>query len=257
MIIGATLKKIFMATAAVAIVVGAFLVYALAGLGARPVLFAEPPSFVKKYATTLQYSNAYPLDASKTVGKQLDETESVKITTDFLKEEALVRKVFFEDESPGLILPLFAHPDRTQRVKIASAFSAVNVKFTHDEESGFPEKRRQFWLDVKEHIPNIKNALFEALAASAKEGSKSTIPYTLAWMPGQDHETVEFFAWSAKHHPDQWVRRFSVYFVVEFGENEELASSLLQDRTHDPDYGVRREVLDLRIKRLTGQNQQS
>ena len=71
-------------------------------------------------------------------------------------------------------------------------------------------------------------------------------------MPGQGRETLELFAWAAKHHPDWWVRRFSVYFVVKFGQHEELAGPLLQNRTHDPDYRVRKQVLDLRFKRFTG-----
>ena len=132
------------------------------------------------------------------------------------------------------------------------AFSAVNVKFSHNEETGFAEKRRQFWLDVEEHLPDIQNALSEALITSAEEGTANYIPYTLAWMPGQGRETVELLSWAAKHHPYWWVRRFSVYFVVEFGQNQELANQLLQNRTHDPEYRVRKEVLDLRIKRFTG-----
>ena len=67
-------------------------------------------------------------------------------------------------------------------------------------------------------------------------------------MPGQNRKTVEVIAWSAKHHPDPWVRRFSVYFVVEFGGHEDLAAPLLQDRAHYPAYTVRKEVLIHRIK---------
>ena len=151
-----------------------------------------------------------------------------------------------------MLLRLFAHPEKAQRVKVASAFAAVNIRFSHNEETGFAEKRRQFWLDVEQHLPDIQNALAEALIASAKEGKNSYIPYTLAWMPGQGRETVELLAWSAKHHPDPWVRRFSVYFVVRNGGDEKIAGPLLQDRSHDPDYRVRKEVLERRFIRFIG-----
>ena len=134
---------------------------------------------------------------------------------------------------------------------MASAFAAVNTEFTHNEESGFPEKREQFWVDVEEHLPDIQNALSEALITSAEEGTANLIPYTLAWMPGQNLETVELLAWAAKHHPDWWVRRFSVYFVVKFGGDEELDDQLLRNRTHDPDCRVRKQVLDLRFRGFT------
>jgi len=147
---------------------------------------------------------------------------------------------------------LFAHPEKAQRVKIATAFAAVNAKFSHNEETGFSKKRRKLWVDAKDNLPDMQNALYEALIASAEQGKTNQIPYTLAWMPGQGHETVELLAWAAKHHPDPWVRNFSVYFVVKFGGDEELAAPLLQNRTHDPDYGVRKRVLDLRISRFTG-----
>jgi hypothetical protein len=92
----------------------------------------------------------------------VEESEPVKLTTDFANEKALLHKVFFEGESPDTFLRLIAHPEKAHRVKIASALAAINIEFTHDEESGFPEKRRQFWVDVKEHLPNIINALCAA-----------------------------------------------------------------------------------------------
>jgi len=55
-------------------------------------------------------------------------------------------------------------------VNVASAFANVNIEYTHDEESSFPEKRNQFGIDAKEHFPEIQNALSEALIASAEEG---------------------------------------------------------------------------------------
>ena len=182
----------------------------------------------------------------------MDTFESAKMTEDLSKQKALVRNVIFDGESPAQILGLFNHPEKTQRVKIASALAAVNIKFTHDEESGFAEKRKQFWLDVAADLPNIQNALYEALIMSAEEGTRSRIPYTLAWMPGQANETIEVLAWAAKHHPDPWVRKLSVFFVAEFGQNEQLIDSLLQNRTHDPDYKVRKEVLNQRMNRFTG-----
>ena len=225
-------------------VVAVFLVHALAGLSARPVVFADPPAFVERYAAEMDHSD--PSSLPKV-------SESAKPTTDFSKEEELVFKVIMDGESLDELLRLFAHPEKAQRVKVAMAFAAVNIKFTHDEESGFPEKRNQFWVDAEEHFPNIQNALSEALIASAEEGTTSRIPYTLAWLPGQGRETVELFAWSAKHHPDPRVRRSSVYYVVKLGGHEDLAAPLLRNRTHDPDYSVRKEVLDLRFRRFTGE----
>ncbi len=240
-------KKIIIAIAAIASVVALFLVYALAGLNSSPVQFGEPPAFVEQYAREIQHSEQSVLAAGTVGNAHTSQPALRELTTDYAKEEELVRKVFFEGGSLDPFLSLFTHPDKAQRVKIALAFSAVNVEFTHNEESGFPDKRRQFWVDAAEAIPDIRNALFEALIASAKEGTANYIPYTVAWMPGQGEETVEIFAWSAKHHSNWWIRRFSLYFVVEFGGDEMLANTLLSSRTHDPDYRVRREVLDLRI----------
>lgn len=250
--ISSTLKNVIIATAVVAMLVVGFLVYALAGLSARPVVFADPPALVERYAAEMDHSDPSSLpNKPEADGGHVDESESAKLTTNFSNEEALVHKVIFDGESLDVLLQLFAHPEKAQRVKVASAFAAVNSEFTHDEESGFAEKREQFWIDVEEHLPNIQNALSEALIASAEEGTKNYIPYTLAWMPGQDHDAVEVLAWAAKHHPDPWVRRFSVFFVVQYGQDEELAVALLRDRTHDPVYKVRKEVLDQRVRRFT------
>lgn len=226
-----------------------------ADLNLSPVIFAAPPTFVVQYAAEMDHSKPpFPLKKAKTNRKHDDGSETVKMTTNFENEKALLHKVFFDGELPDSFLQLIAHPEKKQRVKMALALSAINIEFTHDEESGFAEKRRLFWTDVKEHLGNIQNALYEALIASAEEGTSNRIPYTLAWMPGQAHETVELLAWAAKHHPDPWVRRFSVFFVVEFGKNEALTIALLQNRIHDPDYIVRRlvrkEVLNQRIKGL-------
>lgn len=236
-------KLLIIATTIVAMVVGGFFVHALAGLGARPVVFAEPPAFVEQYAAAMDHSDP------STPRKEL---ESANLTTIFPDEEALVHKVIFDGESPDLLLRLFAHPEKAQRVRMAAALAAVNAEFTHNEESGFPEKRTQFWIDVEDHLPNIQNALFEALITSAEEGTTNKIPYTLAWMPGQDHKTIEVLAWAANHHPDSWARRFSVFFVIQHGGNETLAAPLLQNGHQDPSYTVRKEVLRQRWLRFTG-----
>jgi len=247
------IKKLFIAVAVVAMVVAGFLVHALAGLSASPVVFDDPPAFVERYAAEMDHSEPSPLPReTESDRRHVEESGPAKLTTEFSNEVALVHKVILEGESPEVLLQLFAHAEKAQRVKMALAFADVNSKLTHDEESGFAKKRGQFWLDVEEHLPDIQNALFEALIASAEEGTTNYIPYTLAWMPGQGRETIEVLAWAAKHHPDPWVRRFSVFFVVEYGQNEELASQLLQSRTHDPDYGVRKEVLQQRFRRITG-----
>tara|TARA_R110000737_G_scaffold119539_3_gene151924 strand:+ start:5381 stop:6142 length:762 start_codon:yes stop_codon:yes gene_type:complete len=247
------IKNLVVTTTVVTMIVVAFLVYALAGLNARPVVFAEPPAFVERYAAEMDHSEPWFQSTRAEIGAgQLATSEFAKLTADLSIEEALVFNVILDGKSFDVLLRLFAHPEKAQRVKVASAFAAVNIRFSHNEETGFAEKRRQFWLDVEQHLPDIQNALAEALIASAKEGKNSYIPYTLAWMPGQGRETVELLAWSAKHHPDPWVRRFSVYFVVRNGGDEKIAGPLLQDRSHDPDYRVRKEVLERRFIRFIG-----
>lgn len=230
--------------------IGTFLIYSLAGLNAKHIVFAPPPTFVLHYGAALselaQVSNNSKPTMQNT-GAQIE-----KITANFETEKALVLAVFFDNKSPESLFQLFAHGDITQRVKIASAFSAVNIEFTHDEESGFPEKREQFWKTAEIHLPNIQNALFEALITSAEEHTTNHIPYTLAWMPGQGKQTIEILAWAAKHHPDWWVRRFSVFFVTDFGQNKTLVNAVLRSQTHDPDYRVRKKVLDLRVKHWFG-----
>lgn len=249
-----TVKKALIATTIIIVAIGAFLIHALAGLSAHPIVFAEPPAFVEQYAAKIGYSKLSSLpEKHEASGEQADESGSAKLTENFSYEEGLIHNVFFNDESSDLLLQLFAHQEKAQRVKIASAFAAVNVEFAHNEESGFPEKREQFWTDAGKHIPDIQNALFEALITSAEEGTMNYIPYTLAWMPGQGRETIALLAWAAEHHPHWWVRRFSVFFVVEYGQDEELAASLVKRRTHDPDYRVRKEALGLRFRRFTGE----
>lgn len=249
-----TFKNLLIAVGVVAIVVVVFLVHALAGLSARPIVFADPPAFVERYAAEMDHSDPSSQPTEPEIGGgQVATSEFAELTKDFSKEEALVFKVIMEGEMLDELLRLFAHPEKAQRVKIASAFAAVNIKFTHDEESGFPEKRNQFWVDEEEHFPDIQNALSEALITSAEEGTASRIPYTLAWLPGQNRETIELFAWAAKHHPDPRVRRSSVYYVVKLGGHEELAGPLLQNLSRDPDYSVRKEALDLRFRRFTGE----
>ncbi len=246
-----TFKKLMISTLVVVLVIAVFLVYALAGLGSRPVVFEDPPLFVEQYAAEMHLSQAADLHMhADTVSEDHNDSKNLQLSKDFSEEEALVHSVFFNGESSNEILQLFAHPEKAQRVKIALAFSKVNTEFTHNEESGFPEKRRQFWLDIEKHIPDIQNALYEALITSAEENTKNYIPYTLAWMPGQGVETVELLAWAARHHPDWWIRRFSVMFVVEYGHDEEIGGLLLSDRTHDPDFRVRKEVLEQRIRRF-------
>ena len=247
-------KKLIIATAVLAMVVFVFLVYALAGLSANPVVFADPPTFVERYVAEMDHSDPSSQPTEPEIGGgQVATSEFAKLTADLSVEEALVFKVILDGESSDVLVRLFAHPEKAQRVKVASAFAAVNAKIYHNEETGFAEKRKQYWIDVEQHLHDIQNALSEALIASAKEGTTNQIPYSLAWMPGQGHETVELFAWAAKHHPAPWVRNFSVYFVVKFGGDEELAGPLLQNGTHDPDYGVRKRVLDLQYERFTGQ----
>ena len=251
-------KKLIIATAVVAVLSAVFLVHALAGLSARPVVFAEPPAFVERYAAEMDHSDPSSIPNEAEIGgghldaSSLATSKFAKLTADLSNEEALVFNVILDGESSDVLVRLFAHPEKAQRVKVAAAFAVVNAKFSHNEETGFAEKRKQFWIDVEQHLPDIQNALSEALITSAEEGTTNQIPYSLAWMPGQGHETVELFAWAAKHHPAPWVRNFSVYFVVKFGGDEELAGPLLQKLTHDPDYGVRKRVLELRIGRFTG-----
>ena len=250
-----TFKKLIIATAVVVMVVAAFLVHALAGLSARPVVFADPPAFVERYAAEMDHSDPSSLPKEfETDGGHVDEYESTKVTTDFSNEEALVLDLVLDGESPDVLLRLFTHPEKAQRVKVAMAFAALNVRLNHDEESDFSEKKDQFFVDVEEHFPQIQNAFFEALIMSAEEGTTTYIPYTLAWwMPGQEQKNVEVLAWAAKHHPDPWVRRFAVFFVIEYGGDEELVGTLLQNGTHDSAYRVRKEVLDQRIRRLIGE----
>lgn len=247
MTIRISVKKLAIVVAFVITLVAAFFINVLAGLSSHPIVYAEPPAFVERYAAKMEHSVRGH--------EQSGNIKKTGLSTNFSKEEALMHSVFFEDEPVNELLRLFTHPEKAQRVKMAAAFSAVNVEFSHNEESGFPDKRREFWNneEVLEHESDIQNALFEALITSAEEGTSSKIPYTLAWwMPTQYEEKIEVMDWAAKHHPDPWVRRFCVFFVVEYGRNEEIAVALLKSRKDDPDYRIRKEVLDQRFRRFTG-----
>jgi len=218
------------------------------------LVFAEPPAFVKRYAAAMSHSDlSSQLMESEIGGGQLATSKFAKLTADLSAEEALVFNVMMDGESSDILMQLFAHPEKAQREKIASAFAAVNVKFTHNEETGFAVKKRKFWMDAKDKLPDMQNALSEALITSAEQGKTTRIPYTLAWMPGQGRETVELFVWAARHHPDPWVRLSSVYYVVKLGGNEDIAAPLLRYLTDDPVYRIRKEALDLRFRRFTGE----
>ena len=162
-------KHLIIAMVVVAMVVMAFFVQALAGLNARPVVFSDPPAFVERYAIeTHQFLPSSSVKAPESDGEDGDVAILGKLTSEFAEEKALMHKVFFDGESADVLLSRFAHPQKAKRVKMASAFSAVNVEFTHDEASGFPKVRDQFWLDVEKQVPHIQNALFEALITSAE-----------------------------------------------------------------------------------------
>ena len=51
------IKKLFVAASVVTMGVVVFLVYSLAGLSALPVVFADPPAFVERYAAEMEYSD--------------------------------------------------------------------------------------------------------------------------------------------------------------------------------------------------------
>jgi hypothetical protein len=239
-----TWRRVLITIISIAIVVSAFLIYALAGLTAQNVKYASPPEFVAHYANRFTDNSIKSGADSKEVAPP--------ITLDYAHESELVHDVFFADGSAEQLVQLFVHPDKAQRIRVALAFAELNIKFTHDEASGYADKRTQFYADHAANINSIRNAHFEALIASAKEQTNNHIPYTIAWMPMQGQETVEVLAWSARHHSDWWVRRFSVFFVVRFGGDEALAAELLSSQTHDPDYRVRKEVLSQRFKRIMG-----
>jgi len=244
-------KNIFIGMAVVAIIVVIFLVQALAGLTSKPVEFAEPPGFVAQHRAMMEKTAPSRTSEESDRAKIPSEEPSTDIMTgEYSEEEILVRKVLLEGESPDLLVRLFTHPEKAQRVKTALGFASVNMELADDYESGFREKRGRFWADVERHIPDIRNALYEALIVSAEEGTKNNIPYTIAWMPGQGHETVELLAWVAVHHPDPGVRQSCVFYVVELERHGELAGPLLRNRTHDPSLRVRIEVLSQRFRRL-------
>lgn len=235
------LKKVVIAASLIAIAVTLFLIHALAGLGSSAVVFAEPPAFVEQYV-----SERFGIEITP---QQEDVTTN--FTKDYFNEAALVRNVMVNGEPTDQLIELFNHADKEKRVKIAFAFSEVNIKLSHDDVTGFDDKRKQFWEEVSEHSEAMQNALFEALITSAQEGTRTFIPYTLAWwMQEQKTKALEMLVWAAKHHPDSWVRNFSVYYVVQFGDNEEHAVALLEDRVHDPVFKVRKQVLEQRIRRF-------
>ena len=112
------------------------------------------------------------------------------------------------------------------RVKIAFAFSVVNIMMSHDDGSGF--QRRGLLGGNWGASPGYSKCLFEAMIVSAEEQTANHIPYTAAWMPVNEANKLKILAWAAKHHPHSWVRRFSVYYIAQFGEDEALAASLLK-----------------------------
>jgi ADP-ribose pyrophosphatase YjhB (NUDIX family) len=235
------LKNTIVGLLAIGAIVGLFFIHALAGFSSDSVTFEEPPAFVATYAS----SKYGPQDVN------FDQESIGNLTKDYFNDAALVRDVIVNGESTDELIRRFTSTDKATRVKIAFAFGDVNLKLSHDEGTGFDEKRDVFWGAVKEHESAIQNALFEALIVSAQERTRNFIPYTLAWWMEDDKpKAVEMLTWAAKHHPDPWVRSFSVFYVVRFGGDEDKAVSLIADRTHDPVYRVRKAVLNQRYRRF-------
>jgi hypothetical protein len=235
------LTKTIIIFGVITVLAGLFFVHAVGGLASKEVEFAEPPLFVAQYVTD-NYG-------SGNSGTESDVPNN--LTKDYFNDAALVRNVIVNGESPEELIRRFTSPDKATRVKIAAAFGQVNIKLSHDEGSNFDERRDEFWEKVKGHEAAMQNALFEALIISAQEQARTYIPYTLAWWMQDDKvKAVDMLAWAAKHHPDPWVRRFSVYYVVQFGDNEEHAVDLIADRTHDPLFRIRAHVLGQRYRRF-------
>jgi len=242
----ATIKTKIAATVIIAAAPLLYWVYLLAGFNSQPIVFAPPPDFVSSYAT-----KNYPTAHSQGTSDAETDTDAHRITTDYFNEAAMVRNVIVNDEPPLPLINLFSHPNKVTRVKTAFAFGEVNIKLSHDEGTGFDEKRDQFWLVAENHDEAIQHALFEALIASAKEGTETYIPYALAWwMQTHKAKTLDMLTWAAKHHPKTWVRNFCVYYIVQYGDSEPHAQALLNDRIHDPVFEVRKQVMDQRLRRL-------
>ena len=226
----------------VSLAVVLYIIYALAGLNSKPVTFAPPPKFVEQYALE-NFGSVTP--------QRSEENETVKLTRDYFNEAALVRNTIVNGQPVDELMRRFTHADKATRVKIAFAFAEVNIKLSHDEGTDFDDKRVKFWKEVEAYSDDIQNALFEALITSAEEGTRNFIPYTLAWwMQSQKGKALDILSWAAKHHSDTWVRNFCVYYIVQFGDSETHAKNLLQDRINDPDFQVRKQVFDQRIRRL-------
>lgn len=246
-------KKSFLAICALIILIAGLYIDAVAGLITKPISYAAPPPFVEQYKELIQYSEPeriiQTVDMSELVR---DLSEHKKWIEGFSYEEVLVYKSIMLSESPSELWQLFTHPELEQRIKIASALAAVNIKYTHNEESGFSEKRNKFWLDSIAHMPDIRNALSEALIESARLGEHNRIPYTLAWLPEQGAETVELFLWAARHHPDHNVRRSCMYYVTILSKDKKVVETLLTDAKRDPSYGMRTLALNLRYRQLVG-----
>ncbi len=253
-----TLKILIIVTVIFLFAVGGFFAHALAGFSSEAVIFAKPPAFVAKYAAEMNHSD--PLTTAELAeinSGNHDESEialarMAKWMEGFSPEEKLAFKAVMTGETVDEFFRLISHPDKKQRVKIASAYASMHIQYTHHEDSGFGEKRNQFNENLNEQLPNFRNALFEALIASAEEGTVTRIPYTLAWLPGQGRETIELFNWSGKHHPQPRVRRSPINFVAKLAKDEELVDALLRSKSQDPDYRVRKLALELRYRLFIG-----
>ncbi|MDK1286080.1 hypothetical protein [Pseudoalteromonas umbrosa] len=249
MVIGFSLKKLCLSVSITAIAAGIFYFHALAGFCTNPIVYKAPPLFVEQYLQHIEYLE--PLPRTEFDRRFVEKPDLEALIEDYTYEEILVFKAVMTGQYDDELMRLFSHPDKMQRIKIAEAFAAVQIQFIHDEESGFPPKRNQLFNRLGEHLPDIRNALSEALIYTAVEGKANRIPYTLAWLPGQGRETLELFSWAAKHHPDHNIRRSSIYYVTIL-EGGNLTGPLLLGRSKDPVYSVRKLALDLRIRRLIG-----
>jgi len=251
-------KRLFVVAGVCAFLVIVFVFSLLFPAGIKPIEYTEPPDFATQDVEGIgadpgtsgsaedhvgMSENAPAVNAEDADSRHTSGTGAVATDVD-----DLAMRIVLEGESPDLLVALMKSNDRDTRIAAALALAkAVDAGIAL--ERNWVRKDR-FSESVGADIGSVRTACYEALADSAEEGTYNWLPYVIAWMPGQDRQTLEMLAWAADNHNSAEMRRHAMYFAVNCDREGELATEVLDHRAHDPSLRVRMEALGLRFERL-------
>lgn len=189
-------------------------------------------------------------DVSETVVETATESEDVNdVPSRGPDYNAIANDAVLRGEPVEELLRLLSSEDADVRIAAAHALGEAFIQTNGqrgDEFNGYDLKVR-FWEQVGNNIESVRNALYEGLISSAERDEINHIPNVIAWMPGQDDESLELFAWTSNHHQSAMMRKSAMHLVVNNYPKSEVTTRVLEERRNDPSFRVRMDALGWRL----------